>query len=326
VTYPYKQTFRISDQVTVCFYDAGHILGSAMIELEVFEDNAVKKIIFSGDIGRQNKPILCDPTLFKEADIVFMESTYGDKIHQSEEVEAKKLAQIINHTIRVGGNIIIPTFAIERAQELLFFLSKLLREKIIPHIFVFVDSPMAINVTRVFKKYSQYFDNHTRLLMEKDHSPFDFPLLKLTQTVNESKSINHIKGSAIIMAGSGMCTGGRIKHHIITNITRSESSIVFVGYQAKGTLGREILEKPKVVRILGQRYKVKAQIENINGFSAHADKNDLFNWINSFSKKPEKIFLVHGEEEVINKFTLFLKKKKIKSQIIVPEYLSEFSL
>ena len=324
LSYPYNSEFEVADGITVCFHDAGHILGSAMIELKVSLDEGVKKIIFSGDIGRWNKPILNDPTLFNEADIVFMESTYGDRLHRSETVEAEKLAEIINRADKAGGNVVIPVFAIERAQELLYFLNKFLAEDIIPHIFTFMDSPMAINVTEVFEKYPEYFDDKTRKLIEKGDSPFDFPLLESTRTVSESKSINHVKGSAIIMAGSGMCTGGRIKHHLISNITRKESSIVFVGYQAKGTLGRQILEKPKTVRILGRQYTIKANIEDIEGFSAHADKNELFKWVKGFKKEPEKIFITHGEEEVAEEFASFLRKK-IKSEIITPEYMSEFT-
>lgn len=325
VSHPYKSGFEVVDGITASFYDAGHILGAAMIELKVSLNGGMKKIIFSGDIGRWNKPILCDPTLFEEADIVFVESTYGNRIHESEDEAGNKLAGIINRTAQAGGNVVIPAFAIERAQEILFFLSKFLKENVIPHILVFIDSPMAINVTEVFKKYPKYFDDNTRSLMENGHSPFDFPLLKLTRTAAESKSINHIKGSSIIMAGSGMCTGGRIKHHLISNITRPESTIAFVGYQAKGTLGREILGKPETVRILGKHFSVKAQIENINGFSAHADKNDLFRWIQGFKKRPQKIFVIHGEEEATDEFALFLKETT-ESEIITPDYLSEYPL
>lgn len=323
--YPYKKRFEVTKGVTASFYDAGHILGAGMIYVEVSNGNRSKTIVFSGDIGRWNKPILCDPTLFEKADVVFVESTYGNKIHKSEDEAARKLAEVINRTVRAGGNLVIPTFAIERAQEILFFLNIFLKENLIPHIIIFVDSPMAINVTDVFRKYPDYLDEHTRSLIESGNSPFDFPLLRFTRTTDESKSINHIRGSAIIMAGSGMCTGGRIKHHLITNISRPESTIAFLGYQAKGTLGREILKKPETVRILGQEYPVRAQIENINGFSAHADRNDLFMWLKGFKKPPDKIFVIHGEEEVAESFSAFLRAR-IKSEIFTPDYLSEYPL
>ncbi len=224
-----------------------------------------------------------------------------------------------------GGNIVIPTFAIERAQEILFFLSKFLREKKIPRLTVFVDSPMAIDVTEVFRKFPEYLDQHTRALIKNGRSPFDFPMLKLTRTTDESKSINNINDPSIIIAGSGMCTGGRIKHHLIQNITRTESTIAFVGYQANGTLGREIENKPETVRILGGYFPVKARIESINGFSAHADKNELMRWLDGFVKHPQKIFVVHGEEEAADEFSAFLKTK-MKSEIVTPEYLSEYPI
>lgn len=326
-TCTYENPFEIFKDVYVSFHDAGHILGAAMIKVEVrLPDGKNKKLIFSGDIGRWGKPVLNDPTIFKEADIVFMESTYGNREHKSEEDAGRELAEVINKTVKRGGNIIIPTFAIERAQEVLYFLSRFLKEDIIPHILVFVDSPMAIDITEVFNKYPEYLDKKTQLLIKDKHSPFDFPLLKFTRSVDESKSINYISGSVVIMAGSGMCTGGRIKHHLITNITREESSIVFVGYQAKGTLGREILEKPEKVRILGKEYPVKAEIVEINGFSAHAGRTELLRWIDGFTSPPEKIFVIHGEEEASLEFVELLKERKRESTIIIPDYLSEYEL
>ncbi|MCM8829844.1 MAG: MBL fold metallo-hydrolase [Candidatus Omnitrophica bacterium] len=325
--YPYEHPFELFKDVYISFYDAGHILGSAIIKIEIATHNGkTKKIIFSGDIGRWGKPILKNPTIFQEADIVFMESTYGNKDHKSEEEAGRELAEVINTTVNRGGNIVIPTFAIERAQEILYFLSRFLKEDIIPHILVFVDSPMAIDITEIFNKYPAYLDEKTQNLIKKGTSPFAFPLLKLTRTVDESKSINYISGSVIIMAGSGMCTGGRIKHHLITNITREESTVVFVGYQAQGTLGREILEKPEKVRILGKEYPVKATIKNINGFSAHAGKTELLKWIDGFERPPKKIFIIHGEQEVSTHFANILKEKKKESEIVIPNYLSEYEI
>ncbi|MCD6407725.1 MBL fold metallo-hydrolase [bacterium] len=321
----YNSPVKIGENILINFYDAGHILGSSMVKLEISENGREKKLIFSGDIGRWNKPILSDPTVFKSADYVFMETTYGNRLHESKEEATEKFINIINKTVKRGGNIVIPTFAIERAQEILYYLNKFLNEDLIPHLIVFVDSPMAIDVTEVFKKHTEYFDEETRNLIKNGQSPFSFPMLKLTKSVHESKAINYIKGSSIIMAGSGMCTGGRIKHHLITNITRPESTILFVGYQAKGTLGREILEKKEKVRILGQFYPVKARIEKINGFSAHADRDELLKWICGFENLPEKIFLIHGEEEIIEEFKEILKEK-VKSEIFIPSYLEEYTL
>lgn len=318
----YNEETRVSPHTRAIFHDAGHILGASMIELKVEEDGKEKTCIFSGDIGRWDRPILRDPELFERADYIFMESTYGNRLHEGKEDSKEKLQRVITDTKEAGGNIIIPTFAIERAQELLFYISQLLREDKIPHLVAFMDSPMAIAVTEVFKENFDCFDEETKAIMRRGGSPFDFPLLKTTRSVTESKAINYIRGTSIIIAGSGMCTGGRVKHHLVNNISRLESSILFVGYQARGTLGRKILERPKRVRILGQKYPVRARIEKINGFSAHADRDELLRWVSGFKKAPKKIFVVHGEKEVAIGFASILKEK-FDSKVIVPEYLQE---
>jgi metallo-beta-lactamase family protein len=322
---PYNEETRVSPGVKAVFYDAGHILGASMIELKVREEGKEKRCIFSGDIGRWDRPILGDPKIFEEADYVLMESTYGNRLHEKGEVSAGKLEWVIRETKEAGGNVVIPSFAIERAQELLFHISRLLREDRIPRLVTFVDSPMAINVTEVFKKYPGYFDEETKAIIERGDSPLDFPLLKTTRSAKESKAIKQAKGTSIIIAGSGMCTGGRVKHHLVNNISRPESTILFVGYQARGTLGREILERPKKVRILGQVYPVRARIEKVNGFSAHADRDELLRWVSGFRKSPEKIFIVHGEKEVAANFASLLREK-FASEVIVPRYLQECSL
>ncbi|MFH1283345.1 MAG: MBL fold metallo-hydrolase [bacterium] len=319
----YKKEFAVTKDLRAIFYDAGHILGSAMIELRKDSGSNREIYIFSGDIGRWNRPILKDPTLFEKADHVFMESTYGNRIHENESTALEKIQKVILETHKAGGNIIIPSFAIERAQELIYSLGILLRQKKIPQLTVFVDSPMAINVTEVFKKYSSYFDKEAQTHLNNSYSLFSFPLLKTTPTANDSKNINSAKRTSVVMAGSGMCTGGRIKYHLINNISRKESTILFVGYQAEGTLGREILEKPAKVRILGDNYPVYARIEKINGFSAHADKNELMRWISNFKKKPKKIFVLHGEENAVVEFSQTLKSN-LSSEIITPEYKEEY--
>ncbi len=321
----YRQPVRVSDDISAVFYDAGHILGAAMIELKVREKKQIKTFVFSGDIGRRGRPLLHDPSLFESADIVCMESTYGDRVHETQEVSLEKLQQIIKDTYERGGNVVIPTFAIERAQEVLYYISQLLEEKKIPPLVVFLDSPMAIEVTRVFSKYTGYLDREAQARSKTGNSPFDFSLLKPTPATAESKAINHIKGTSIIMAGSGMCTGGRIKHHLLNNIRRKESTVLFVGYQARGTLGRIILERPSRVRILGQTFAVQSRIEKINGFSAHADKNELLEWVSGFKKDPEKIFIVHGEESVSRFFAETLRTK-VNSEVVVPAYLDEYEI
>jgi len=325
VTIPYKKEIEVSSHIKATLHDAGHILGAAMVELKVRENGAEKTCVFSGDIGRPRQPILCNPTVFEHADYVFMESTYGNRLHEGQESPVEKLRRVITETKETGGNILIPSFSIERAQELLFYISELLRENRIPPLVVFMDSPMAINVTEVFKKYPGYLNEKSQAIVNKGGTPFDFSLLKTTRSAAESKAINQAGGTSIIIAGSGMCTGGRIKHHLVNNITRKENTVLFIGYQAKGTLGRHILERPKEARILGQVYPVRARIEKINGFSAHADRDELLEWVSGFKKDPEKIFVVHGEEEASMSFASLLRKK-LKSDITVPEYLQECSV
>jgi metallo-beta-lactamase family protein len=291
----YGQTVQIGDGVEATFYDAGHVLGSSMVRLKIEQNGEARTILFSGDVGRRNKPILNDPTFFEEADYVIVESTYGDRLLESPQDAANQLAEAINSAVKRGGNIVIPSFALERSQELLYYLNQFLLEGRIPHLLVFVDSPMAVEVTGVFERHPDLFDQEMRKLLHQQRSPFDFPGLELAGTVEESKAINHIKGSAIIIAGSGMCTGGRIKHHLVNNISREESTILFVGYQAAGTLGRQIVDGAQRVRILGQYYPVKAKIEQLSGFSAHADRDGLLRWLSSLRRPPRRVFITHGE-------------------------------
>ncbi len=293
----YDKPARLSDRLSVRFRDAGHILGSSMLEIDVADKGKRTKLIFSGDIGRRNKPLVRDPSLFDRADYVIMESTYGNRSHEDPGALEDSLAQVINMTVARGGNIVVPIFAVERAQELLFTLGRLVREDRIPHLLVFLDSPMAVDVTKVFSHHLQDLDEQTQALIRSGRQPFDFPGLKLLQTQEESKAINRIKGSCIIMAGSGMCTGGRIKHHLTHNIGCPESTILFVGYQARETLGRQILEGKPEVRIYGQYYCVRARVVQIDGFSGHADKDDLLRWLRAYRQPPCGLFLTHGEEE-----------------------------
>jgi len=318
----YGEAVRITDGLDATFYDAGHILGSSMIKVAVNQDGEKRTILFSGDVGRQDKPILRDPTLFSKADYVLIESTYGDRLHESSEDIGNRLAGIINSTCRAGGNIVIPSFALERAQEVMCYLNELLLADRIPHLMVFVDSPMAVGITEVFKHHPELFDQHMNTLICQHNSPFDFPGLTMVHTVDESKAINHIAGTAIIIAGSGMCTGGRVKHHLVANISRKESTILFVGYQAVGTLGRHIVEGAKEVRILGQNYPIRATIDQIHGFSAHADRDELFKWISGLKKAPRHVFITHGEANAAQSFGAFLREKT-DWEVSVPEYGAE---
>ena len=321
----YKQTIKIADDIEATFYDAGHILGASMIKINIQTNGQKRSILFSGDLGRPDKPILHDPTVFAQADYVLIESTYGDRVHKSHEDVKEAFAEVINSTVRAGGNIVIPSFAIERSQEVLYYLNELLLKKKIPPLMAFLDSPMAISVTKVFEHHPELFDAEARELLRHDESPFDFPGLKMTRSTRDSKAINQIKGTIIIIAGSGMCTGGRIKHHLANNISRPESTILFVGYQAFGTLGRYIVDGNKEVRILGETYHVKAHVERINGFSAHADRDELYRWLCNFTEPPRQIFLVHGESEAARKFKNFLKGKT-NWKVSVPTFGQKITL
>jgi metallo-beta-lactamase family protein len=260
-------------------------------------------------VGRCGLPILEDPTFFDHADYVLVESTYGDRLHKPSASIPGSLAKIVNRTHKLGGNIVIPSFAVERTQELLYHLGGLLAEKRIPHLPVFVDSPMAIRVTEVFKRHPELFDDETLALLKEGRHPCDFPGLTLTRTADESKAINGHDGTSIIIAGSGMCTGGRIKHHLKHNIVRPESTLLFVGYQASGTLGRLILEGRDEVRIHGQEYRVEAAVAKINGFSAHADRRELFDWLSSLKRSPRRVFVTHGEPDSAENFAMFVRGK-----------------
>ena len=322
---PYEEFLPLNDRVKVCFHDAGHILGSAMIEIVVQDGNESRTIIFSGDIGQWDKPLLGNPSVFERADYVVMESTYGGSNHDNPKDIDDKLSNVVNDTVKAGGNVLIPTFAVERAQDLLYHFNRLARAGRIPYVVTFLDSPMAVEITKVFEQFKEYFDKEALELFKDGQSPFDFPGLKLAESVEASKAINLIKGSTIIMAGSGMITGGRIKHHLVREITRPESTLLFVGYQAVGTLGRQILDGVSPVRILGQSYPVRMKIGTIDGFSAHAGMNDLQRWLNNFKSPPKHVFLTHGEEESILSLEGYLHSKG-GWEVSAPTYMEEYDL
>ena len=324
-TLPYGRSRELAGGLSAVFHDAGHILGSSMIEVRFGGGGDARTLVFSGDIGQWNKPLVRDPSVFSKADYVVMETTYGDRNHDDPKDVENLLCDIVAKTVAAGGNVVIPTFAIERAQELMFYLSRLSREKCFPPVLVFLDSPMAVDVTGVFELHLESLDDETRALFRTGEKPFEFPGLKLIRTSEESKAINAIRGSCIIMAGSGMCTGGRIKQHLIRNISRSDSTILFVGFQANGTLGRQILEGSPSVRILGQTWPVRARIEKILGFSAHADRKGLFRWLDAFETPPRRLFLTHGEQEIPLALADELRRDRGWT-VSVPEYRETFEL
>jgi len=337
----YKQPIRISENVQATFCDAGHVLGSSIIKVTAGEacpfdgaqdrpgaerrNGQARSILFSGDIGRPDRPIVHDPAYVDQADYVLVESTYGDRIHQGREDMKKAIAEVINSTRRARGNIIVPSFALERSQEVLYYINELVLEKAVPHLSVFLDSPMATSITRIFEQHPELYDHELTEYIEKHKSPFRFPGLKMVETVAASKAINRIKKTIMVIAGSGMCTGGRIKHHLVNNISRPESTIMFVGYQAVGTLGRRIVDGEKQVRILGKEYSVKARVVQINGFSAHADRDELLKWLSGLKKPPRQVFVVHGEPESTEHFADYIRQKT-GWQVTAPAYQDEIVL
>lgn len=322
----YLEPVRPAKGVTVRFHDAGHILGSSMLSCELAgRGGERRRLIFSGDIGRWDRPLIHDPSVFEAADYVVMEATYGDRNHDDPGPVDEMLAAVVRETAARGGNVVIPVFALERAQELLFYLGGLVRAGRIPRLPVYLDSPMAVEVTRVFARYPSALDPEAAALVAASRPPFDFPGLQLLTTIEESKSVNRSPKPCIILAGSGMCTGGRIKHHLVLNIARPESTILFVGYQARATLGRQILEARPEVRINGQAFTVRARIAQIRGFSGHAGRSDLLRWLNAFRVPPRRLFLVHADEDVALGLAEALGRER-KWEITVPRYLEEFEL
>ena len=317
----YLSCVDISSDIEGCYYEAGHVLGAAAININIKQDGKNHRLIFSGDIGEPDRPIINDPTLFHEAEYIVVESTYGDRTHEEHENTdiQKQLRDCINRTVEAGGNIIVPSFALERSQEMLYHLNELFLRKEIPPVTVFLDSPMAIRITEVFKHHAELFDKEMMKRLRQGNSFFNFERLKIVQSTEESKAINNIRGSSIIIAGSGMVTGGRIKHHIVNNIGRPESTILFVGYQAQGTPGRMLLDGAQEIRLLGQMHPVRAHIEKIDGFSAHADRDGLLAWLADIRVPPRCVFITHGEEEAATSFAA-LVKEKTGWTVNVPQY------
>lgn len=317
--YSYEEVINISDEINVKFLDAGHILGSAMIEVIIKNDDGEKKLLFTGDIGNINQPIVDDPTQVKKADVVVMESTYGNRYHLDSKNRLEVLTEVIKKTHKKGGNLVIPSFAVERTQDLIYHLKVLRDQGKIPAMDIYIDSPMAVEATKIFINNPEYFDEEATNKVRESGSAeelFSAPYIHYSLTPEESIAINNIKSGAIIISASGMADAGRIKHHLKHNLWRAESTVLFVGYQAAGTLGRRLLEGEKKVRIHGEEIAVKADIELIDGFSAHADQKGLVNWVNSFEDKPDMIYLVHGETEALDTLRRVITEEiKIKTKV-----------
>ncbi|MBR2548234.1 MAG: MBL fold metallo-hydrolase [Eubacterium sp.] len=310
----YDQMIELNEDIRFVFNDAGHILGSAITELWVKEDGGETKIVFSGDLGVMNRPILRDPTIIKKADCVIMESTYGDRLHPDNAMDVRRLIDIIIKTTDRGGCVVIPSFAVGRTQEILYELNRFYDEHTefddkLDKVNVFIDSPMATTATEVFRRNAQVFDDEAKEYIVKGDDPLDFKNLHFTRSTEQSRSLNLDKSPKVIISASGMCEAGRIRHHLRHHLWDPKSSIVFVGYQAAGTLGRALIDGKKDISLFGDMIHVEAEIYNLEGFSGHADQKGLLDWISGFQKKPSQVFLVHGEEEGKLAFAKLIKEK-----------------
>ena len=333
---PYNQIIELDDDIHVRFNDAGHMLGSSTIEIWIRENGENKKIVFSGDLGNNDIPLLAEPTMIQDADFLVMESTYGNRLHIKNESKAETFINIVTDTIKNGGTVVIPSFAVGRTQEILYELNKIKdseddspeferKYRLLMNTPVYVDSPLAISATEVFKENMDLFDKETQELIKRGDNPLEFPGLKFTQTVEESKALNESDESAIIISASGMCEVGRIKHHLKHNIWNPKNTILFVGYQAPGTLGRKIVDGAKTVKIFGEEVAVNARVEYIEGYSGHVDQAGLLHFVDSFVKKPNHIFLVHGEEES-QKVLRDKINENFDLPVSIPDYCESFDL
>ena len=302
----YKDVLTLTDGLRIRFTDVGHLLGSASIEVWMEEEGVEKKIVFSGDIGNKNKPLIKNPSYIDEADYVVMECTYGDRNHDRTHEHIEELAQILQETLDRGGNLVIPAFAVGRTQEILYFMRKIKEEKLIKghdDCEVYVDSPLAVEATQVFtKNIMECYDEEAMDLVNRGINPIGFPGLKLSITSEDSKNINFDMTPKVIISAAGMCDAGRIRHHLKHNLWRPECTILFAGYQAVGTLGRSLLEGTQVVKLFGETIDVEAHIEKLDGISGHADMNGLITWVSAFKEKPSQVFLVHGDDDVCTSF------------------------
>ncbi|MBN2436120.1 MAG: MBL fold metallo-hydrolase [Spirochaetes bacterium] len=305
----YGDDFEVTKGVRAVFRDAGHILGSSFIELSVTENGKTKKIVFSGDLGPKDQAIIRNAENFTGADYLLIESTYGNRLHKSKPDTYEEFKQIIHDAYNRKGNIVIPSFAVERTQEIIYTLAQLFRSGDIPKIPTYIDSPLAISATEIFRENSECFDDDTRKILESGGSPLDFPNLHLTRTTAESKDLTKTARGSIIISASGMCTAGRIKYHLQSNLYKPDSSIVFVGYQAEGTLGRKLVDGAKVVRVYGEDVAVNAKIHTLGGFSGHADRDRLLEWMGTGDNPDMKVFVVHGEHESSENLASLIREK-----------------
>lgn len=327
----YERPFRVAPGVSVTFYDAGHILGSAIVALDI-EDEEQKRdvrLVFSGDVGRPNRPILRDPTFLKEADLLLIESTYGDREHKETTEANGLLAQLINDTWKRGGKVVVPAFAIGRTQELIYRLHQLMENGEIPQqLPIYVDSPLAIDATAIYRMHPEAYDAETAALLWGDNprDPFGFGMMRYTRSAEQSKSLNDLKEPAVIISASGMAETGRILHHLKNNMGDERNTILIVGWQAPETVGRRLVERMPLIRIFGEEHELKAQVAVLNGLSAHADRRELLEWVGAFNRRPRHTFIVHGEEPVSLAFADSLRQEQGLEQVVVPELHQSFEV
>ncbi|HQA07890.1 MAG TPA: MBL fold metallo-hydrolase [Syntrophomonadaceae bacterium] len=317
---------ELAPAVKIRLRDAGHILGSTIIEMWVEENGKALKLVLTGDLGNSNQPIIKDPTIIEDADYIIMESTYGNRFHKGIHNRLEQLNQVIKDSMAKGGNLIIPAFAVERTQDLLYDLNQLYKNgELDPSIDIYIDSPLAIAATEIFEKHIEYYDYEASQILANGDHPLRLPNLKVALSQEESVRLNRVQGNTIIISASGMCDAGRIKHHLKHNLWRPECTILFVGYQAEGTLGRRIVDGEKLVRIHGEQVAVKADIRSIEAYSAHADQAGLINWLKHFITAPKGIFLVHGEEQG-QQVLAELIRNEIRVPVHIPDWMDEFIL
>ncbi len=314
--YPYGDSVNLHNGCEFRMRDAGHILGSSIFEFWLnTEANRPRKIVFSGDLGQPGARIIKDPDMIREADYVIIESTYGDRLHKNKDETILEFLSILKDASKKEGNILMPSFAIERTQEILYELNLFVENRLMEGLPVYLDSPMAKKATEVFRQYPSFYDEDARRLLDKGDDPFTFPGLHEIETVEESKRLIEKRG-VVIIAGSGMCTGGRILHHIKNNISSPKTHIVFAGYQVEGTLGRQIVDGATKIKVFGEEFEMNAKVDTLGGFSAHGDQRDLRYWLRSFGHSPKAIFVTHGEEEISYKFASNIQQElKINTEV-----------
>lgn len=320
-TVPYGSGFFLGRDMDIVFRDAGHILGSAILELNL----AGRRLVFSGDLGRKGSPLLRDPDGIAEADWLVLESTYGDRDHADKADRGARLFSIIRETIDRGGNLVIPAFTVGRTQDILYELNPFAESGRLPRIPVFVDSPMAISASEIYRRHPECFDDETKALLARGDDPLRFPGLTNTRTRDESKQINFTRQPHIVISGNGMCTGGRVQHHLAQNLGREESTVLFVGYQAEGTLGRRLREGARTVSMFGKQFDVRCRVESLDCFSAHADRTELLGWLGGFKRFPRRVFLVHGEAQASSSLAAVIRQQ-FGAEVLIPRPGEQFDL